>query len=105
MAATHTTTKTNLHRTFGAVAILLALGILWLAFFGGGTQSSTGGRDFLGPSGSPLASISAGIQPIDSAILTSIPVASMATGGPLLGPGDKVKLSAAVSPEFHWEGS
>ena len=67
MAADRSTTNINLRKTFGAVAILLVLGLVWLAFFGGSGPASAGGQDFLSSSSSPLASTGAGFQTLDPA--------------------------------------
>ena len=90
MAANPTTRKTNLCRTIGTVAILVVLGLLWLAFFGSSSQSSKGGQDFISPSASPLASAGAGFQPLDPALLTSVSAASVAETVP--GSGDNVTV-------------
>ena len=94
MAAINSAPRINLRRTFGSVAVLLVLGLLWLAFFGGGSPSSTEGQDFLGPSSSPLESTGIGFQPIDSAIISSISSAGVAKAGMLPGSGDNVAVLA-----------
>ena len=92
MAANGNTPKINLRRTFGAVAILLVLGLFWLAFFGGSGPAPMGGQDSLGQSGSPLASAGAGSQPLAPALLASISTASVAQAGTLPGSGDNVTV-------------
>ena len=92
MAAIRTAPRINLSRTFGAVAILLVLGILWLAFFESAGPSSPGGQDFLGPSDSPLASTGAGFQTQDTALLVSVSTASVAKAGTVPGSGDNVTV-------------
>ena len=92
MAANRTTTKINLRRTFGAVAILLVLGLLWLAFFGGSGPASEGGQDFISPSASPLAATGAGFQPLDPAIIASVSAASLAKAATMPGSGDNITV-------------
>jgi len=92
MAANRTTTKINLRWTFGAVAILLALGLLWLAFFGGSGPASVGGQDFISPSTSPLASTGAGFQPLGPTLMASVSAATVAKAGTIPGSGDNVTV-------------
>ena len=94
MAANHTTPKTNLRRTIGTVAVLLALGLLWLVFFGGPGQSSAVGQDFITPAASPLASAGAGFQALDSTLIASVSAASLAHAGTIPGAGDNVTVLA-----------
>ena len=94
MAAIQTTPRINLRRTFGAVAILLVLGLLWLVFFGGVSPSPTGGKDVFGPSGSPLVSTGAGFQLLDTPLLASVSTASVGKAGALSGSGDNVAILA-----------
>ena len=90
MAAINSAPRINLRRAFGSVAVLLVLGLLWLAFFGGGSPASTEGQDFLGPSSSPLESTGIGFQPI----ISSISSAGVAKAGVLPGSGDNVAVLA-----------
>lgn len=90
MAANHNTTKINLRKTFGAVAILLVLGLVWLALFGGSGPASAGGQDFLSSSSSPLALTGAGFRTLDPAFMASVSAASVAKAGTMPGSGDNV---------------
>ena len=94
MAAIRIKPGINLRRTFGAVAIFLVLGILWLAFFESAGPSSPGGQDFLNPSNRPLASTGAGFQPLETALLVSVSTASVAKAGTVPGSRDDVTVLA-----------
>ena len=94
MAVNYSTRKINLRRTFGTVAILLVLGLLWLAFFGGSGPPSAGGQDFISPSASPLASTGAGFPSLDPALMASVSAASVAKAGTVPGSGDDITVLA-----------
>ncbi|PKB73427.1 MAG: hypothetical protein BZY75_01925 [SAR202 cluster bacterium Io17-Chloro-G7] len=94
MVAYHNTRKSNLRWTFGIVAAIFAVGIVWLTFFGGSGPSTDGGQDFISPIASPLASIGAGFQDQDSMVMASVTAASMANAGIISGSRDNVLVLA-----------
>lgn len=88
MAAIQRSQGVSLRETFGTVAVLLVLGLLWLAFFGAGSSPYKGGQDSIGTSGATVASTGNGFQPMDPAILNSFPTLGAANDAGPTGSGD-----------------
>ena len=100
MAVIQRSAGAGLRKTFDIAAVLLVLGLLWLAFIEAGSSSYKSGQDFMGPSGGAVASTGIGFQPADSTILASLPTLGAANDALLLGSGDKIVVLAlaAASP-------
>ena len=94
MAAIQRSPGVSLRKTFGTVAVLLVLGLLWLAFFRAGSSPYKGVQDSIGTSGGKVASTGIGFQPMDAAILNSFPTLGAANDAGPTGSGDNIAVLA-----------